>query len=112
MEAIGVETDKEIVAWGLGLIFTAALGALGIRKKFWRDNNEQSETTSGHIASLWWKEEAELQRKRADRAFDERNKAMEELGALRARVEFLTRTIEQLEMRVAILQQKLDGRGE
>jgi len=109
MGGIGVEIsgDKEVIAWGLGLIFTAALGALGVRKKYWRDNAQQTESTAGHNAVMWWKDEAQLQRVRADKAIDDRNSAMMELGGLRAETSSLRIEVDRLRAAVGSLEVEL-----
>ncbi len=105
-----ISSGKEIVAW-LGIIFAAALSALGIRKRFWKDNVEntdaRNDTTGRHDAVIWWKDEAQTQRQRADKAISDLNQAMLELGGLRARAETLRMEIDVLRDLVDALRREI-----
>jgi len=99
-----VEIDGEgakVIGTGLVLIFSAAAGALGIRRRYFRDNAERdkeaSETTGQHRVVVWWQDEARLQAERADKAIKELNAAMLELGSLRAEVASLRARVIKLE---------------
>jgi uncharacterized coiled-coil DUF342 family protein len=58
-----------------------------------------------------WKTEAREQRERADKAYVERNAAMQELGGLRAQVALLQAMVEELRSEVARLREQMNGAG-
>src|SRR6185369_1258199 len=87
------------VAWALRLFFRRIV-------KDWRE----SKGDFAEVAAVeTWREEAAMQRARADKAYEERNAAVQELGALRAEVLFLRETVEQLKSEVAQLRRQVNG---
>lgn len=56
-------------------------------------------------------DQAERERKRADEAFAERNKAVEELGRLRGEVEYLRAQVAAMREEIAAMHEELGGIG-
>jgi len=87
------------IAWGLRVFFRRVI-------RDWKDSKDDFAEVA---AVSTWREEASQQRARADKAFEERNKAIEELGGLRAKVEMLTGFVEDLRKEVAQLRSQING---
>ena len=87
------------IAWALRFFFRRVI-------KDWRESRDDFAEVA---AVSTWREEAALQRARADKAYEERNAAVQELGALRAEVLFLRETVEQLKSEVAQLRRQVNG---
>jgi hypothetical protein len=106
-----VETDFETMS---KLVGGGAAGFVGlgwaaralIRRvaRDWRD--VQAEGAEIDALSVW-KEEAKTQRERADKAYHERNAAVQELGAQTERALQLAQTIEHLRLTVALLEKRV-----
>jgi predicted RNase H-like nuclease (RuvC/YqgF family) len=115
-----VETDFQnmgaIVGGGAASFVGIGWLARALIRRIAKDWREVQIEGAGVDAVDAWKEEAKMQRERADRAYHERNEAIAELGTQRERVAQLTaqidalkRIIEALEGRVERLQTRLEA---
>lgn len=104
-----MEIEPQVAA-GWASVATGAILALGyaLRRlfRYWAEGEGDRAEIS---AIKTWREEANIQRARADQAFAERNAAMQELGELRSKVRYLTDHVKNLEGQVARLELRLDG---
>lgn len=109
-----LETAK-IVGWTLASVITALWGRSKV-KRMWSQDRVETASDDDEIDLLariqaerreWREREAELIN-RADRAFKERNDAVEKLGSLSREVEILTNHVEKLENRIAAMQLRIE----
>lgn len=104
-----MEIEPQTAA-GWASVLTGGILALGyaLRRllRYWAEGEGDKAEIN---AVKTWREEARLQRERADIAFTERNAAMRELGELRGRVTYLTTHVATLESQVERLEQRLDS---
>lgn len=103
----GVKAGSVLILVG-GLI-VGALRAHGWIRRRRSDDGVAIATDTAEVSIIErLQAEAELHRKRADRAFEERNIAVSELGSLKAQVESLTEHKVDCERRLAALEARMD----
>lgn len=105
--------DYAVKAGGvLGIVGALIIGVLRSRGWAKRKSSEDGVAIATGTAEVSiiqrLQEEAERQRLRADRAFEERNDAVSELGSLKAQVESLTQHKIDCERRLAAVEARLD----
>lgn len=101
------EAATKWVGWATAALIAVAIA---IRKAVGEYAKSRGDIL-GIDAAESWKAEAKTQRERADRAFEERNKALEELGSFRVEVQYLKRMVDTLERQVKHLESRLENRG-